>query len=128
MTENHPAQESDAAVYKPSFMDIEKLVFLVMSCGYSWPASALTGGDMKMLNELKASTRKPVTQLLCEAVHLLYETTNQQQAPVEKQNAVTKQKAHQSMTTAVAESPSVRRTQGTLFDSHSPMPSSCAED
>ena len=128
MTENLPAQESDAAAYKPSIMDIDRLVFLVMPCGYSWPASALTGGEMKMLNEMKESTRKPVTQLLRDAVHLLYEATNLQSAPVEEQNTVTRHKAHQSVTTVVVESQPVRQVQKTLFDSQSPMPSTCAED
>lgn len=52
-----------------------------MPVGYSWPASGLIGYDMAKLHELKARTGKPVTQLLREAVELLYDSTSADDSP-----------------------------------------------
>ena len=40
--------------------------------GYRWPASRVTGKDMKKLSDLKKKTGKPITHLLHEAVIIAY--------------------------------------------------------
>lgn len=45
-----------------------------MPVGHPWPASGLIGYDMVKLQELKKRTGKPVSQLVHEAVQLLYDT------------------------------------------------------
>ena len=41
---------------------------------YPWPATRLTSDDMERLCILRAETKKPITQLIHEAVELMYET------------------------------------------------------
>ena len=45
----------------------------IESNGYQWPASRLTADDMHKLHLLRMDTKKPITQLIHEAVELLYE-------------------------------------------------------
>jgi hypothetical protein len=59
---------------KPTLNEIDKLTRLVMPVGYPWPASGLIGYDMAKLQELKKRTGKAVSQLVHEAVQLLYDT------------------------------------------------------
>ena len=40
---------------------------------YAWPATRLTSDDMERLCILRAETKKPITQILHEAVELMYE-------------------------------------------------------
>ena len=40
---------------------------------YQWPASHLTADDMFKLHTIRTETKKPINQLLHEAVELLYE-------------------------------------------------------
>ena len=40
---------------------------------YQWPSSRLTAEDMRMLHLLRMETKKPITQLIHEAVELMYE-------------------------------------------------------
>lgn len=82
---------------KPSLATIDQLVFQLLPRGYAWPASALTGWDLQRLNEIKNATRKPITQLLQDAVDLLYEATFEEQAAVAQQQAVTKQRVRRSV-------------------------------
>jgi hypothetical protein len=48
---------------------------------YPWPASALDAGDMAALYHARESDpgRKPITQLIREAVQTVYGTTHQQE-------------------------------------------------
>jgi len=41
--------------------------------GYQWPASRLTAEDMAKLHEIRVETKKPINQLLHEAVEVFYE-------------------------------------------------------
>jgi len=47
--------------------------------GYQWPASRLTADDMRMLHLLRLETRRPITQLLHEAVQLYYKVFTRDQ-------------------------------------------------
>jgi hypothetical protein len=40
---------------------------------YPWPATRLTSEDMEMLCVIRRETGKPITQLLHEAVEVMYE-------------------------------------------------------
>jgi len=41
--------------------------------GYRWPATRITAEDMRRLHLLSLETKKPITQLIHEAVELMYE-------------------------------------------------------
>ena len=45
----------------------------IESNGYQWPASRLTADDMHKLHLLRMETKKPINQLIHEAVERLYE-------------------------------------------------------
>ena len=66
--------EDTTGFRKPTRREISALTRLLLPVGYQWPASGLIGYDMAKLQELKKRTGKPVSQLLHEAVHLLYDT------------------------------------------------------
>ena len=40
---------------------------------YQWPASRLTTEDMSKLHEMRMHTKKPINELLHEAVEMFYE-------------------------------------------------------
>lgn len=66
-----------------SIFEIDRLTHLLMPAGYSWPASGLIGYDMARLQALKQRTKKPITQLVRDAVNLLFELTpDAMQTPV----------------------------------------------
>ena len=116
---------------KPTLNEIDKLTRLVMPVGYPWPASGLIGYDMAKLQDLKKRTGKPVSQLVHEAVQLLYETMTAEgtQPPAiakepEKRTKVIEPK----QPVAAAYVTTTRRgVQRTLFSDTSTDPASCAE-
>ena len=52
--------------------------------GYPWPASALSRSDMEKLTQLRATTGRPITVLIHEAVSVLFELTRSDMAKVEQ--------------------------------------------
>ena len=52
--------------------------------GYRWPASHLTSADMDKLTQLRATTGRPITVLIHEAVSVLFELTRSDMAKVEQ--------------------------------------------
>jgi len=122
---------------KPDFFQVEKLTVLLMPAGYSWPASGLIGYDVARLHSLKQRTKKPITQLVRDAVNLLFELTPDETAAtaiadVQQQPDVVE--APKSSKEIVAEylrpvSKQTRaRVQRTLFDKDSFLTDACAED
>jgi len=97
MSEIDASTAPDKTRSKPSLATIDQLVFQLLPRGYAWPASALTGWDLQRLNEIKNATRKPITQLLQDAVDLLYEATAEERAVVAQQQTATKQRVRRSV-------------------------------
>jgi len=75
MTVNESPQVAESTPARTSLGTIDALTFLIMPRGYAWPISALNGSDMQRLNEIRNATRKPVTELLQDAIALLYQAT-----------------------------------------------------
>ncbi|HQX53017.1 MAG TPA: hypothetical protein PLR25_24060 [Planctomycetaceae bacterium] len=97
MSEIDASTAPDETRSKPSLATIDRLVFQLLPRGYAWPASALTGWDLQRLNEIRNATRKPITQLLQDAVDLLYEATAAERAVVAQQQTATKQRVRRSV-------------------------------
>ena len=47
---------------------------------YQWPSTRLTSEDMRRLHLLRMETKKPITQLIHEAVELMYEMLHEKKA------------------------------------------------
>ena len=127
MTVNESPQVSDSRPAKPSLATIDALTFMVMPRGYAWPASALNGSDMQRLNEIKIATRKPVTELLQDAIDLLYEATASKRAAVAEQVVTTRRKARNVTNPAIVKKQTELLVQRTLFDEGPNDFTSCAE-
>lgn len=104
MTENESVSEQAAPPSGASLLMIDTLVFQLLPRGYAWPASALTGFDMQRLNEIKEATRKPVTELLRDAVDLLYEATASERRILAEQKVATRKRVRK-----VVEAPAAKK-------------------
>ena len=101
MSSEHPESQAPGVADQPSLATIDKLVFLVSPVGYQWPASALTGLDMQRLTEIRDATKKPVTELMKEAVDLLYDATEPQRKILAEQRASTRKRVRKVVETPV---------------------------
>ena len=115
MTENESVSEHAAPPSGASLLMIDTLVFQLLPRGYAWPASALTGFDMQRLNEIKEATRKPVTELLRDAVDLLYEATASERAELAQQKSVVRRRVRKTVAGKSRSSPTKRGDARSLF-------------
>lgn len=120
MSSEQPKSQAPGETDKPSLATIDKLVFLVSPVGYQWPASALTGFDMQRLTEIRDATKKPITELMKEAIDLLYEQTEPQRKILAEQRASTRKRVRKVVETPVPkkapESSVGRSVTRSLFD------------
>ena len=116
---------------KPTLSEIDKLTRLVMPIGYPWPASGLIGYDMAKLQELKKRTGKPVSQLVHEAVQLLYDrmTAEATQPPTTAKSPEKRTKIVQPAQPVVETYVTVakRNVQRSLFSDSAADTTTCAE-